>query len=94
MDLLHTFFRNFRHLHPHRKGNPLLFRSKTKSPQREVFGEVFAEKGLAATCKRSRTVKQRVLGVCSEVVSGVGEEGGEGGIYIKILIITNHDTYL
>ena len=26
------------------KGNPLLFRSKTKSPQREVFSEVFAEK--------------------------------------------------
>ena len=47
------------------KGNPLLFSSKTKSPQREVFAEVFAAKGLAAACKRSRTVKQRVLGVAA-----------------------------
>lgn len=45
------------------KGNPLLFNSKTKSPQREVFAEVFAEKGLHDACKRSQTVKQRVLAV-------------------------------
>ena len=44
------------------KGNPLLFSSKTKSPQREVFAEVFAAKGLHAACKRSRTAKQRVAG--------------------------------
>ena len=47
------------------KGNPMLFRSKTKSPQRNVFSEVFAEKGVAAACRRSRTVKQRVLGVAA-----------------------------
>ena len=45
------------------RANPMLFRSKTKSPQRDVFAEVFAEKGLAAACRRSRTVKQRVLAV-------------------------------
>lgn len=47
------------------KGNPLLFSSKAKSPQREVFAEVFAAKGLAAACRRSRTVKQRVFGVAA-----------------------------
>ena len=40
----------------------MLFRSKEKSPQREVFTEVFADKGLAAACRRSKTIKQRVLG--------------------------------
>ena len=43
--------------------NPMLFCSKAKSPQREVFAEMFAEKGLAAACRRSKTVKQRVLAV-------------------------------
>ena len=43
--------------------NPMLFRSKEKSPQREVFAEAFADKGLAAACRRSQTVKQRVLAV-------------------------------
>ena len=43
------------------RANPMLFRSKEKSPQREVFAEVFAVKGLHAACRRSRTVKQRVL---------------------------------
>ena len=52
------------------KGNPLLFSSKAKSPQREVFAEVFAEKGLAAACKRSRTVKQRVFGVAARWCPG------------------------
>ena len=47
------------------KGNLLLFRSKTKSPQREVFAKVFAAKGLAAACRRLRTVKQRVFGVAA-----------------------------
>lgn len=41
----------------------MLFHSKTKSPQRDVFAEVFAEKGLHAACRKSRTVKQRVLAV-------------------------------
>ena len=45
------------------RANPTLFRSKAKSPQREVFAEVFAEKGLAAACRRSKTMKQRVLAV-------------------------------
>ena len=45
------------------KGNPMLFSSKTKSLQREVFAEVFAEKGLSAACRRSKTMKQRVLAV-------------------------------
>ena len=60
------------------KGNPLLFSSKTKSPQREVFAEVFAVKGLHAACRRSRTVKQQVLGVvagwCPEWVKKVGRK--------------------
>ena len=58
------------------KGNPLLFSSKTKSPQRDVFAEVFAAKGLHAACLRSRTVKQRVLSVagkwCPKWVMKVG----------------------
>ena len=45
------------------RANPMLFRSKTKSPQWDVFAEMFAEKGLAAACRRSKTVKQRVLAV-------------------------------
>ncbi len=45
------------------RANPMLFRSKEKSPQRGVFAQVFAEKGLAAACRRSQTVKQRVLAV-------------------------------
>lgn len=44
----------------------MLFRSKAKSQQREVFAEVFADKGLAAACRRSRTVKQRVLAVAGK----------------------------
>ena len=52
------------------KGNPMLFRSKTKSPQREVFAKVFAEKGLAAACRRSRMVKQRVLTVAGRWCPG------------------------
>ena len=48
------------------KGNPLLFSSKAKSPQRGVFSEVFAAKGLHAACRRSRTVKQQVLGVAGK----------------------------
>ena len=45
------------------RANPMLFRSKEKSPQRDVFAEVFAAKGLAAACRRSQTMKQRVLAV-------------------------------
>ena len=47
------------------RANPMLFRSKEKSPQREVFVEVFAAKGLAAACRRSKTMKQRVLAVAA-----------------------------
>ena len=45
------------------RANSMLFRSKEKSPQRDVFAEVFAAKGLHAACRRSQTVKQRVLAV-------------------------------
>ena len=52
------------------RANPMLFRSKEKSPQREVFAEVFAAKGLHAACLRSRTVKQRVLSVAGKWCPG------------------------
>ena len=52
------------------RANPFLFHSKTKSPQREVFAEMFAEKGLAAACRRSKTVKQRVLAVAGRWCPG------------------------
>ena len=52
------------------RANPMLFDSKAKSPRREVFAEVFAEKGLAAACRRSRTVKQRVLSVAGKWCPG------------------------
>ena len=53
------------------RANPMLFRSKAKSPQRELFAEVFAEKkGLAVACRRSRTVKQRVLAVAGRWCPG------------------------
>ena len=56
----------------------MFFRSKEKSPQRDVFAEVFADKGLAAACRRSWTVKQRVLAVagrwCPVWVKKVGKE--------------------
>ena len=48
----------------------MLFRSKEKSPQREVFAEVFAAKGLAAACRRSKTMKQRVLAVAGRRCPG------------------------
>ena len=51
------------------RANPMLFRSKEKSPQREVFAEMFAEKGLAAACRRSKTMKQRVLGVAGKMMA-------------------------
>lgn len=40
----------------------MLFLSMEKSQQREVFAEVFAANGLAAACRRSKTMKQRVAG--------------------------------
>lgn len=52
------------------RANPMLFRSKEKSPQRDVFAEVFAAKGLHAACRRSRTVKQRVLAVAGKWCPG------------------------
>lgn len=48
----------------------MLFRSMEKSPQREVFAELFAAKGLHAACRRSRTVKQRVLVVAGRWCPG------------------------
>lgn len=60
------------------------FARRKKSPQRGVFSEVFAAKGLHAACLRSRTVKQRVLAVAGRwcpkwVKKGGGEEYyGEG----------------
>ena len=42
--------------------NPMLHTSKTKNPRRDVFAEALAEKGLSAACRKSRTVKQRVVG--------------------------------
>lgn len=45
------------------KGNPMLSASKAKHPRRDVFAEVFSEKGLHAACKKSQTMKQRVLEV-------------------------------
>ena len=52
------------------RANPMLFRSKEKSPQREVFAKVFAATGLHAACLRSRTVKQRVFGVAARWCPG------------------------
>ena len=61
----------------------MLFRSKTKSPQREVFAEVFAATGLHAACRRSRTVKQRVLAVAGRWCPVWGEDGE--GIFQRFL---------
>ena len=61
------------------KGNPMLFYSKAKSPQRDVFAKVFAEDGLVVACRKSQTVKQRVTGVavrsCLEWVKKVVRRG-------------------
>ena len=48
----------------------MLFLSMEKSQQREVFVEVFAAKGLAAACRGSKTVKQRVLAVAGRRCPG------------------------
>ncbi|MBE6069907.1 MAG: hypothetical protein E7211_19765 [Clostridium lundense] len=64
------------------KGNPMLFRSKTKSPQREVFAKVFAEKGLAAACRRSRTVKQQALGVAGKWCPGWVKKVGRKRLHL------------
>ena len=58
------------------RANPMLFHSKEKSPQREVFVEVFAAKGLAAACRRSKTMKQRVLAVAGRWCPGWVKEVG------------------
>ena len=52
------------------RANPMLFRSKEKTPQRDVFAEVFAAKGLHAACRRLWTVKQRVLSVAAKWCPG------------------------
>ena len=56
----------------------MLLSSKTKSPQRDVFAEVFAVNGLHAACRKSQTSKQQVLGVavkwCPEWVKKAGRK--------------------
>ena len=60
------------------RANPMIFRSKEKSPKREVFAEVFTAKGLHVACRKSQTTKQRVLGVavkwCPRWVMEIGRK--------------------
>ena len=54
------------------RANPMLFRSKEKSPQREVFAEVFADKGAFCCVQKIADGKAAGCWVRGEMVSGVG----------------------